>query len=85
MQAVEALLVRHPDLDREERSRLLRGFLALPALDKAVILADVALSEKLDSLYREHRHDTAEPYARIGCVFAVAVMLGMVFMSSQSP
>jgi len=82
---VEALLARYPDLDGDERARLLSMFRSLSLLDKAVMMADAQLSEKLDDFYRDHRHDLSTPYAPIGWFLAAAIVIGLIFSNSLSP
>ena len=81
---VEAMLTRYPDLDSDERARLLPMFRSLPPLDEAVIMADADLSERLDDFYRDERHELSGPYERLAYGLAAATIIGMILSSSLS-
>jgi len=85
LREVEALLARYPDLHPDERARLLPMFRSLSLLDKAVIMADAQMSERLDDFYRDHCHELSAPYARIGFVLAAAIVIGIIFSNGLSP
>lgn len=85
LREVEALLVRYPNLDADERARLLPMFRSLSLLDKAVIMADEQMSERLDDFYRDHRDELSVPYARVGLVVAGAIVIGIIFSNGLSP
>jgi hypothetical protein len=53
-QEAERLLARYPRLDSFELARLVAIFPDLPLIDKAVMTADDALSDKLAAFYRDH-------------------------------
>ena len=53
-QEAERLLARYPYLHPFELARLVAIFPELPLIDKAVMTADDALSEKLAAFYRDH-------------------------------
>ncbi|SKB73195.1 hypothetical protein SAMN06295937_101585 [Sphingopyxis flava] len=53
-QEAERLLARYPQLDAFELARLVAIFPDLPLIDKAVMTADEALSDKLAAFYRDH-------------------------------
>lgn len=58
---VEMLLARYPRLDEQGLAHLIETFPSLPLIDKAVIIADEQLSERVAALYRDHRRELEAP------------------------
>ncbi len=63
VQEVEKSLDRYPDLGEKELAALIRQFRSLSIVDKAVIMGDVRLSQKLTLFYRHHEPDLQAPVA----------------------
>jgi hypothetical protein len=63
VQEVEKSLDRYPDLSEPELAKLMRQFRGLSLVDKAVIMGDERLSQKLALFYRDHEPDLRTPVA----------------------
>lgn len=63
VQEVERSLDRYPELSEPELAKLMRQFRGLSLVDKAVIMGDERLSQKLALFYPDHEPDMRTPVA----------------------
>ena len=77
VQEVERSLDRYPELSEPELAKLMRQFRGLSLVDKAVIMGDERLSQKLALFYRDHEPDLQAPVAGLALYILLPAALAV--------